>query len=304
MIGLAGFGDCPALRLVRGGHVWPSLCKYLGHLFVVRKASSDQHATAPVTSARGSGNRADTYWATFRCDSPTSAATLFVREFGSDSVAARSLAFADRAYDGSCLRLRNPHARTSDGLTHIVWLGLACRSSFDVHRKWMPYTPACAPSVDRRGANAQGVPSGSIRPRIRRPLHQHRCSIRNQACDSTQAGSGTRTPSRSPNGTTYSWPRAANFLAKTLETWITFGCSGALPQYPVSKRPFPGFSVSNDLVHCRTVKHKSYRTTVFDLSHILRVEKVNNAQKAGVSGFTSVLTVSNCCWFPHRFHRE
>lgn len=157
MIGLAGFGDCPALRLVRGGHVWPSLCKYLGHLFVVRKASSDQHATAPVTSARGSGNRADTYWATFRCDTPKSAATFCVREFGSDSVAARSLAFADLAKGGSVLRLRNPHARTSVGLTHIVWLGLACRSSFDVHREWTPYTAAYAPRVNRRGANAQGV---------------------------------------------------------------------------------------------------------------------------------------------------
>lgn len=80
--------------------------------------------------------------------------------------------------------------------------------------------------------------------------------------------------------------------------------SGPAPQVPVSKSPFPGLSVSNDLAHCRTVKRKSYRTTVFDLSHILRVGKVNNAQKACVSGFTSVLIVSNCSLTSRSFHRE
>lgn len=191
----------------------------------------------------------------------------------------------------ACADLRWPHACRVVG---------AFRVSGFIRRARRP----CEPCAYGRGVRAHSAATGPIVPGYRNT----RAGVTKRA----NPGCWLRADRKRHENPVSSAERYYPFLAascklpgENLGNMDYFRLSPwALPQDPVSACPFPGFSVSNDLVHCRTVKHKSYRTTVFDLSHMLRVEKVNNAQKVGVSGFTSTLTVSNQFSPPHHFPRE
>lgn len=203
MIRLAGFGDGPALWLVRGGHVWPSLDKYLGHLFVVQKASPDQHATATGHLCPVAKNALTRMGRLFRCGLPAPG-------FAHSRIVRRTAT----SFTASAVRMRGPQlaSRISCGL------GYSCLYLFAAWQKRCARRPRAVRRLVRRGCARSGN-------RFNRPGHEATRTGPTAFAQCARPGLWRLTcrrrhesPSRPPNGTIHSWPRAANSLAKTLET--------------------------------------------------------------------------------------